>query len=413
MRWKRVACWGGSACCWEMIGTSAALVSIRHVQKVLRLLLLAGAVTSLGLSASAEAVASVRVTAFGELPDGRAVDLYTLGGGGESIQLSVTNLGATIVNLVVPDREGRPGDIVLGFDRAEDYFAHTAFLGATVGRFANRIAGGEFVLDGERYVLPTNNTPGGIACTLHGGEAGFHKELWTARTAMVDGRPVLELTLVSPDGAGGFPGQLTAKVTFSLPSANDVRVDYEAVTTRPTPVNVTNHTYFNLRGEGSGDVLGHRLVINGDRITPVDAGLIPTGELAPVHGTPFDFLTPRTIGERIGEEHEQLRMGAGYDHNWVLDRTGAGLVVAATLHEPDSGRVMDVLTTEPGLQFYSGNYLDGTLTGKSGRTYERHGGLCLEPQHFPDSPNQPTFPNTILRPGEVYRSTTIYRFSNR
>jgi aldose 1-epimerase len=263
------------------------------------------------------------------------------------------------------------------------------------------------------YSLPLNDHPGDMPCSLHGGKVGFDKVLWTAKPTVVDGNPALVLTYVSKDGDQGYPGTLTAVVTYTVTAKNELRIDYKATTTKATPVNLTNHTYFNLHGEGGGTILDHVLMMHASKTTPVDKGLIPTGEIVPVAGTPLDFTTPHAIGERIGVENEQLKFGLGYDHNWVLDNQSGKLELAATLYEPQSGRLMEILTTEPGLQFYSGNFLDGTLTGKSGKKYEHRTGLCLETQHYPDSPNHANFPSTILHPGETLRSTTIYRFSTK
>lgn len=349
---------------------------------------------------------------FGKLPDGREARLYVLQHP-SGFAAEITDFGGAIVRLLAPDRTGRLADVALGFDSVERYAADSPFFGALIGRVGNRIAGGRFTLDGRTYALATNNSPGGRPCHLHGGNLGFDKVLWSAEPATRDGLPALLLRYTSRDGEEGYPGQLDVEVTYALTADCALRIDYAATTDRATPVNLTNHCYFNLAGAGHGDVLGHELTLHARRYTPVDPGLIPVGELAPVAGTPFDFTAPHRIGARIGDTHDQLRYGAGYDHNWVLDSADGTLALAATLHEPASGRILDVLTTEPGLQFYSGNFLTGQLTGKSGATYAHRGGLCLETQHFPDSVNQPAFPTTILRPGETYRSTTVYRFSAR
>ena len=350
---------------------------------------------------------------FGTVPGGRTASLHTLTNA-NGMSVEVTNHGGIITRLLAPDRDGRLADVVLGFSTLEQYIADSPFFGALIGRFGNRIAHGRFTLDGTAYDLPSkNNAPGGIPCHLHGGALGFDKVFWEIEPVTRDGVPGLRLSYVSRDGEEGYPGTLTATVHYWLTPANELRIDYHAVTDRATPVNLTQHTYFNLRGEGTGDVLDHVVQLNASRTTPVNAGQIPTGAIVPVHGTPFDFTTPTRIGARIDAADEQLSFGGGYDHNWVIDRTGPGLVLAATVHEPTTGRVLEVLTEEPGVQFYSGNFLTGVHIGKSGRPYQRRHGFCLETQHFPDAPNHPHFPSTILRPGEVYRTSTIYRFSTR
>ena len=348
---------------------------------------------------------------FGKLPDGRTAQLFTLRAA-DGFAVEVSDYGGIIVRLLAPDRAGKFADVTLGYGDVAGYVAKSPYFGALIGRVGNRIAGGKFTLDGKTYPLATNNTPGGIPCHLHGGGAGFDKKLWTAEPLVRDGRPALRLTLTSPAGEEGYPGTLRVEVTYSLTVDRGLRIDYSATTDAATPVNLTNHAYFNLRGEGRGDILGHELTLHATRYTPVNTGLIPTGELAPVVGTPFDFLQPHAIGARIGENHEQLERGLGYDHNFVLaEAPRREPVLAARVTEPETGRVMDVLTTEPGVQFYTGNFLDGTITGKAGQAYAKRDGFCLETQHFPDSVNQPRFPSTILRPGQTYRSTTIYRFS--
>lgn len=349
---------------------------------------------------------------FGMLSSGRQANVYTLRGSG-GITADITDFGATLVRLSVPDRNGKFADVVLGFDSVAGYTQPGPYFGATIGRCGNRIAHGRFVLDGKHYTLATNNTPGGIPCHLHGGPGGFDKVLWEpVSPAQPDGSR-LQLRYRSRDGEEGYPGTLEAEVTYTLTGDAAVRIDYEATTDRATVVNLTNHSYFNLSGEGDRSILNHVLTLNGSRFTPVNAGLIPTGELAPVADTPFDFTAPHTIGERIEKPNEQLRFAGGYDHNFVLDRADGQLAIAATVLEPLSGRELEVLTTEPGVQFYSGNFLDGSLLGKNGHAYERRSGFCLETQHFPDSPNQPSFPSVVLRPGQTYRSTTVYRFRVR
>jgi aldose 1-epimerase len=341
---------------------------------------------------------------FGRLPGGEAVELFEVRGAAGMV-LRASGYGGVIQSLLVPDRDGRLDDVVLGFDRLDAYVADAAYFGALIGRYANRIRGGRFVLDGHPYALPVNDG----ANHLHGGPGGFHKVPWRVQP-FVDGDAAgLRLRRVSPDGEQGYPGRLDAEVTYTL-AGRELVVDYAARTDRPTPVCLTQHTYFNLAGDAAGDVLDHRLQLSAARYTPVDETLIPTGELAPVEGTAFDFRAPAAIGARIADADPQLARGGGYDHNFVLPADGGRHGPAARVHEPVSGRVLEVLTTEPGLQLYSGNYLDGAALGKGGRRYGYRSGFCLEPQHHPDTPNQPGFPPCILRPGERYASRTVYRF---
>ncbi len=349
--------------------------------------------------------------AFGKTPDGRETHLYTLRNN-DGFSVDITDFGATVVRLFAPDRHGQLSDVVLGFDSVDGYTRPGPYFGATIGRCGNRLAHGRFTLDGKGFALATNNSPGGIPCHLHGGPGGFDKVLWQVERNAADGDSALTLRYRSADGEEGYPGNLDVTVAFTLTADTGLRIDYTATTDRPTLVNLTNHSYFNLAGEGGRSILGHVLTLNASRYTPVNAGLIPLGEIASVADTPFDFRAPHTIGERIERANEQLRFGLGYDHNLVLDHPG-GLALAATVLEPLSGREMEVLTTEPGVQFYSGNFLDGTLRGKNGHAYERRSGFCLETQHFPDAPNHPTFPSIVLRPSETYRSTTVYRFKAR
>jgi aldose 1-epimerase len=350
---------------------------------------------------------------FGTLPGGQTASLHTLTNA-NGLSAEVTSYGGIITRLLTPDRDGRMADVVLGFNTLEQYVADTPFFGALIGRFGNRIAHGRFTLDGKVYDLPAkNNAPAGIPCHLHGGAFGFDKVNWAVEPATKDGVNGLKLTYVSKDGEEGYPGTLTATVHYWLTDANELRVDYHAVTDKPTPVNLTQHTYFNLRGEGTGDILGHVLQINASKFTPSNAGQIPIGAIVPVKGTPFDFTRPKAIGADIGASDEQLACAGGYDHNFVIDRAGPGLVLAATVHEPVTRRYMEVFTEEPGVQFYCGNFLDGHHMGKSGRAYGHRSGFCLETQNFPDAPNHANFPNSILRPGEVYRTSTVYRFSTR
>ena len=352
--------------------------------------------------------ASVTKTTTSSKFQGTPVDEVTLKNS-HGVELHAISYGGIITSLKVPDRAGKPGDIVLGFDQPESYWADPPppFFGAIVGRYGNRIGKGKFTLDGKPYSLATNN---GVN-HLHGGNKGFDKVLWTITTKDAPEGSQAIFSRTSKDGEEGYPGNLQVRVTYTLTEKNELIVDYHATTDKATPVNLTQHSYFNLAGEGSGDILGHQLTIDADRYTPVDDTLIPTGELAPVQGTPFDFRQPTAIGARIDQDNPQLKNGKGYDHNWVLTRKGTGLQHAARLTDPKSGRTMDVATTEPGLQFYSGNFLDGTIKGKAGHVYAHRSGLCLETQHFPDSPNKPNFPSTILQPGKAYESRTEFTFS--
>ncbi len=356
--------------------------------------------------APAAPAASVTRAAFGTLPDGTAIEVFTLTNAHGLVVRAIT-YGGIIVSLHAPDRDGRLDDIVLGYDTVDGYVKdNSPYFGAIIGRFGNRIAKGTFSLDGQAYTLATNNGPN----HLHGGLQGFDKVVWTGESASTDRGPSVTFSRTSPDGEEGYPGALTARVTYTLTDRNELIVDYHATTDKPTIVNLTQHSYFNLAGQGARDILGHELQVVADRYTPVDSTLIPTGELAPVEATPFDFREPTAIGARIDADHPQIKAGLGYDHNFVLTRSGDGLEVAARVVEPTTGRTLEVATTEPGLQFYSGNFLDGSITGKAGRVYQHRYGFCLETQHFPDSPNQPAFPSVVLRPGEEYRTQTVFTF---
>jgi len=328
---------------------------------------------------------------------------------GRGMEMQVMSYGAIIRVLKVPDRAGQAADIVLGLDSPERYLDQPPppYFGALIGRYGNRIGKGKFTLDGHTYTLATNNDTN----HLHGGNRGFDKVLWTATPHDSADASSVVFTRTSPDGEEGYPGNLQARVTYTLTDKNELTVEYHATTDKATPVNLTQHSYFNLAGHDAGDILAHQLMIDADRYTPVDATLIPTGELAPVQGTPFDFRQPTAIGARIDQDDPQLKNGKGYDHNWVLNRPGSGLSVAARLTDPKSGRTLEIRTTEPGLQFYSGNFLDGTIKGKGGHVYAHRSGLCLETQHFPDSPNKSNFPSTILQPGQNYDSKTVFAFS--
>jgi aldose 1-epimerase len=335
--------------------------------------------------------------------DGKQTDLYTLESG-DGIKLAITNFGGRVVSWMVPGKDGSYADISLGFDNIEAYLEYGSYYGALIGRVGNRIANGEFSLNGETYNLAKNNGQN----SLHGGPNGFHNVVWDAE--QLDSKN-LKLTYVSEDGEEGFPGRLQVEVIYSLTDDNALRIEYNAITDKKTIVNLTNHTFFNLKGEAGGTINDHILTINTDGYTPVDSTLIPLGEIASVEGTPFDFRQPTAIGERIMNEHIQLKYGGGYDHNFALNKNGETLSLAAKVHEPNSGRTMEVFTTEPGMQFYGGNFLDGSVTGKFGKPLDFREAFCLETQHFPDAPNQPDFPSIVLEPGDTYNSVSIYKFT--
>jgi aldose 1-epimerase len=336
---------------------------------------------------------------FGKTKEGQPVDLYTLTNT-NGMTGKITNYGGIVTSLLVQDKNSQLDDVVLGFDSLDKYLEGHPYFGAVVGRYGNRIAKGKFTLNGIEYQLATNNGEN----HLHGGIKGFDKVVWNAEIVKKENQVGVKLSYLSKDGEEGYPGNLSAVVTYTLTKNNELKIHYEAETDKPTPVNLTHHSYFNLKGAGNGDILGHLLTFDADRFTPVDEGLIPTGELKSVKDTPMDFTGSTAIGERI------IRVKGGYDHNYVLNDWDGSIKLVAKISEPTSGRVMEVWTTEPGLQFYSGNFLDGTVTGKSGKVYHKHYGFCLETQHFPDSPNKPEFPSTILEPGEKYTHTTVYRF---
>lgn len=349
---------------------------------------------------------AVQQQAFGER-EGRPITLYTLKNS-HGVEIQAMNYGGIIVSIRVPDRKGEFADVVLGHEKLEGYIPNPPYLGAIVGRYANRIANGQFTLDGKTYTLPKNDGPN----TLHGGTTRtFDKVVWDAEP--LNGKNGVAFSYLSKDGEEGFPGNLKVKVSYTLTDGNALLIDYEATTDKATPINVSQHSYFNLKGEGNGDILDHEIMINADRFTPVDKNLIPTGELRSVKGTPLDFTKSTKIGARIDDNYEQLQLGHGYDHNFVLNSKPEqnGLVLAARVNEPSSGRILEVWTTQPGVQFYSGNFLDGSVTGKHGHVYKRRYGFCLETQHFPDSPNHPSFPNTILRPGETFHQKAVFKFS--
>jgi aldose 1-epimerase len=344
--------------------------------------------------------------AFGATPDGKTADLYVLTNK-NGMQVSITNYGGIVVSVKVPDRQGKLGDVVLGFDTLDGYVADKSYFGALIGRYGNRIGGAKFSIDGATYTLAKNNGEN----VLHGGIIGFNKMLWEAGDVSKGDEPALELKYTSKDGEEGFPGNLMTTVVYTLTNKNELKIEYSATTDKKTVVNLTNHSYFNLAGPGSGDVLKYVLQLHADKFTPVDSGLIPTGELRSVEGTPFDFRKPKAIGARIDGDDEQIKLGQGYDHNFVLTKEKqSGPTLAARVEEPTTGRVLEVWTTEPAVQFYTANFLDGTVHGKGGIAYGRRTAFCLETQHFPDSPNKPSFPSTLLGPGQRYHTITIYRF---
>ena len=349
---------------------------------------------------------------FGKTADGTPVEVFTLTNK-HGLKLRAMTYGAIVLSLEAPDRHGQNADVVLGFNTLADYLTKSPYFGAVVGRYGNRIANGKFTVDGQEYTLATNNSPGGIKCSLHGGLKGFDKVVWHGEPLAREGAQGVNFNYTSMDGEEGYPGNINISVTYWLTDDNEWRIEYESICDKATPVNLTQHTYFNLKGEGNGDILDHELTLKASKFTLVTAGLIPTGELRSVTGTPFDFTTSHRIGERIDVDDEQLKFGGGYDLNWVLDNQNGRLASAALVEEPTTGRVLEVLTSEPGIQFYTGNFLDGKITGKSGRPYRGRNAFCLETQHYPDSPNQPSFPSTILKAGQPLHSTTVYRFSTR
>jgi aldose 1-epimerase len=375
------------------------------VQKMMQTVLISGLGIAVSVfSMTAEAKTNVTSQPFGKMPDGTPVEIYTLTDG--AFETQITTYGGVVVTLKAPDRQGKSADVVLGFDNVDGYVANfngssDAFFGAIIGRYANRIAHGTFTLNGQKYSLPRNDGDN----TLHSGTHGFNNVVWKGK-AIDNG---VELTYFSKDGENGFPGNLTATVRYTL-EKGDLRIEYSATTDKDTVVNLTNHSYFNLAGRG--DILNYQLTLRASRFTPVDATLIPTGELKSVEGTPFDFRKPTAIGARIDANDEQIHLGHGYDHNWVLDSSGK-LAEAAEVYDPSSGRVLQVLTDQPGIQFYTGNFLNGTIKGKGGMPEERRSALCLETQHFPDSPNHPGFPSTELKAGQRYHTVTVFRFSTR
>ena len=356
-------------------------------------------------SALVAAAQSVTKQSFGKTAEGENVDIYTLQNA-NGVEAKITNYGGIVVSMKVPDRNGKIDDVMLGFNDLDSYLKGHPYFGAIIGRYGNRIAKGRFTLNGVEYKLAVNNGEN----HLHGGIKGFDKVVWTGKETRSKAGPGVVLTYVSKDGEEGYPGNLRVRVTYTLTNNNSLKMDYWATTDKDTVINLTNHAYFNLAGEGNGDILNHRVIINATRFVPTDAGSIPTGELRRVTGTPFDFLNLTAIGARINNDEEQLKLGNGYDHTWIINGRAGTMRLAAQAFEPTSGRWLEVFTTEPGMQFYTGNFLDGTLTGKSGKLYPRRSGFCFETQHYPDSPNQPAFPTTTLKKGAIYKSTTIYRF---
>ncbi len=353
---------------------------------------------------SAAASGEISHKPFGKTQDGAPVDLYTLRNR-HGIEVKIMNYGGIVLSISVPDRNGEFGDVALGYDNLEGYLKESPFFGAMVGRYGNRIANAKFTLNGKEYKLAANNGPN----SLHGGLKGFDKVVWQAKSLATSEGPALELSYLSKDGEEGFPGNLSVTAVYTLTDDNGLKLEYTATTDKDTVVNLTQHSYFNLAGKGDG--LNHEVMINAEKFTPTDKTLIPTGELKPVQGTPFDFRKPTAIGARINQDDEQLKFGGGYDQNFVIDKPPGKLGLMARVSEPTTGRVLEVLSTEPGMQFYTGNHLAGTITGKAGWVYKARNAFCMEPQHYPDSPNHPDFPSVVLKPGQEYHNTIIYRFS--
>ncbi len=369
---------------------------------------LAGFIGCTPMPEPTKTVGTITEAVFGYTPARTPVEIYTLRNS-RGMTARILTYGGIVQTLKVPDKNGNLDDVVLGYDNLNGYLTNSSYFGALIGRYGNRIGGARFTLEGKTYTLAANNGPN----SLHGGIQGFNKVIWKARTWYTPDGPALELTYVSKDGEEGFPGTLKVTAIYTLTENNELHLDFSATTDQPTICNLTAHSYFNLRGQGNGDVLGHEVYINADNFTPVDKDLIPTGELKPVDGTPFDFRNPVAIGARINDPDQQLQFGPGYDHNWVINKPLGQFSLMARVYEPTTGRVMEVWSTEPGLQFYSGNFLDGAVIGKDGKVYPRRSGFCLEPQHYPDSPNKPMFPSTELKPGETYQTSIVYRFSSR
>jgi aldose 1-epimerase len=374
----------------------------------------AGLVGCTSMPESNNTIGTITQATFGYTAARTPVEIYTLRNG-HGMEARIITYGGIVQSLKVPDKDGKLEDVVLGYDTLDGYLTNNPYFGCLVGRYGNRIGGAKFTLEGKTYTLATNNGPN----SLHGGIVGFDKVVWKAKSWFTLDGPALELNYVSKDGEEGFPGTLKVTAIYTLTENNELHLDFTATTDKPTVCNLTHHSYFNLKGQGNGDILGHEVYINADKITPVDKDLITTGELKPVDGTPFDFRKPTAIGARINDPDQQLQYGPGYDHNWVinkpLDKEGKPMLnkfsLQARVHEPTTGRVMEVWSTEPGLQFYAGNFLDGSIIGKEGKMYPRRSGFCMEPQHYPDSPNKPMFPSTELKPGKTYQTSIVYRFS--
>jgi aldose 1-epimerase len=383
------------------------------MEKIMRFVVLVSAglgvtclVSFAAMSNSTNQTRTISEAPFGKMPDGTPVKIYTLRNS-SGTEARIMTYGGIVVSLKVPDKSGSFDDVVLGYDNFDGYVKSNPFFGTIVGRYGNRIGGAKFTLDGKVYTLAVNNGPN----SLHGGLKGFDKVVWRDKSSVTPLGPALGLTYLSKDGEEGFPGNLKVTAVYTLTDDNGLRLDFTATTDKPTICNLTQHSYFNLAGEGNGDILGHEVYFNSDKITPVDKDLIPSGEFKSVAGTPFDFRKPTTIGAHINDDDEQLKFGHGYDHNWVVNKPLGKLGMQARVYEPTSGRVMEVLSTEPGLQFYTANWLDGTTPCKGGKVYRPRTAFCIEPQHYPDSPNKPGFPSVVVRPGEVCKSTIIYRFS--
>jgi aldose 1-epimerase len=360
-----------------------------------------------GCATSGSSAGHISKQSFGKMPDGQSVDMYTLRNS-QGAEATIITYGGIVQSLKMPDRNGKFDDVVLGYDHLDGYVTNNPYFGCLVGRYGNRIGDAKFTLDGKTYTLAANNGDN----HLHGGIKGFDKVLWKVVKADVGPNgPRLHLNYLSKDGEEGYPGNLNVDAIYTLTDANELRLDFKATTDKPTVCNLTHHSYFNLRGQGNGDILGHEVYIDSDKTTPVDKELITTGEYASVSGTPFDFRKPTAIGARINAPDTQLQYGPGYDHNWVINKPLGKLGLHARVYEPTTGRVMEVISDEPGLQFYAGNFLDGTIRGKGGKVYPHRSGFCMEPQHYPDSPNKPNFPSVTLRPGETFKNTIIYKFS--